>query len=47
MARRQFGRLDQYRLQMFVTLLGNRPAMFFAGRIVLRAGQPAIAGLYY
>jgi hypothetical protein len=29
-APRQFGRHDEYRLQMLVTLLGNRPALFFA-----------------
>ena len=44
MARRQFGCLDEYCLQMFIALPGNRPALFFAGRIALRTGQPAIAG---
>jgi hypothetical protein len=42
-ARRQFGGLDQDRLQMLVSLFGNGPTLFFAGRIVLRAGQSAIA----
>src|ERR1700758_795882 len=35
--------LDQDGLQMFVALFGNGPALFFAGGIVLSAGQPAIA----
>jgi hypothetical protein len=41
--RRQFGGLDQDRLQMPVALLGDRPPLFFVGRTVLRAGQPVLA----
>src|ERR1700741_4049384 len=43
MAWRQLGGLDQDGLQMFVALFGNGPALFFAGGILLSAGQPAIA----
>jgi hypothetical protein len=39
-SRRQFGGLDEDRLQVLVTLLGDRPAALLARRIVLRLVSP-------